>query len=227
MFAGIQRNGQAMEVLTEKQDVVSNNLSNAATPGFKKDSVALHAFGDTLRSALYTDRADGGIKQTGNAFDFALEGSGYFSIQTPQGVQYTRDGSFRMSASGEVVTAEGYPVLLDGGPLRVDPSDTGALSITSDRQVSVGNARKGRLLIVDFPPTAQLEKIGRNRLSLQLGASQESKAVVVQGALENSTVQSVEMMVDMMTTLRHFEANQHAIRMQDDALGRAIATLGQ
>ncbi len=227
MFAGIERNAQAMDVLTQKQDIVSNNLANAATPGFKKDSVAIKSFQETLQAAVYTDRMDGLLKQTGNPLDLALEGAGFFAIQTPEGVQYTREGSFRLNSQGEVVTAEGYALLSDGGVLRLDPQDKGDLKIAEDGRVTVGTTVKGTVNVVSFPENAVLEKLGHNRVSLTSGTPQPSKARVMQGTLENSTVQSVEMMVEMMDTLKHFEANQRSIRMQDDALGKAIATLGQ
>lgn len=226
MFAGIRKNSDAMEILSNKQEVISNNLANVNTVGFRKDSVAVSNFADVLQAAVYNDGSMGAFRQTGNPADLAIEGEGYFTIQTPQGLAYTRNGSFHLTPKGELVTQDGMNVLSESGPIVINPEEAGSFTLGRDGHVHAGGADLGKVRVMTFGPGSALSKAGHNRVTLVRGGANPSNANVVQGAVEESTSQTVPEMTEMIDTLRQFEANQKAIRMQDDSLGRAISTLG-
>ena len=135
MYSALSGNVAAMK----RMDIISNNLANVNTPGFKKDKMS---FEGMLASAttppvvppsttadpilqkdnVYVDYAAGTVAQTGNPFDMAIDGDGFFVVNTPDGPAYTRQGNFRLSADGTLVTSDGFPVQGQSGPIRISGS---------------------------------------------------------------------------------------------------------
>jgi flagellar basal-body rod protein FlgG len=173
---------------------------------------------------IYTDFTEGVLEATGRDLDLAIQGDGFFAVQTPNGEAYTRNGSFSLSPSGQLVTSENYPVLTDGGPLTVQG---GKLTVTATGQVSVDNAALGTLRIVDFADPSQLKKINGSLYAAPTGAAPTpaSPIVVRQGYLEKSNVDVMKEMAEMMESYRMFETGQRLIQIQDESLGKAVNEL--
>jgi flagellar basal-body rod protein FlgF len=224
-----------------RQDVIANNLANATTAGFKGDVAVGEAFPDLLVSQLQTgaqvgtlglgshisqistNDKQGALRQTGNTYDLAVAGSGWFSVQSANGPAYTRNGTFTIDARGQLVTADALPVLDDGGrPITIGD---GKGSIAPDGRVSVDGRQIARLALTSLDP-ARLHKLGDN---LYTGTAQKGvdPGRVEQGFLEGSNVNSVKEMVDLISTMRSFEASQKAVQAQDDTIGKAVNDVGR
>jgi flagellar basal-body rod protein FlgF len=218
-----------------RQDVIANNLANATTAGFKGDVAVGEAFpallvhnirtGEDVGSLglgsriteTATNSAQGAIMRTGNTYDLAISGPGWFSVQGPNGKAYTQNGAFTVDAKGRLSTADDLPVLdQNGRPIQVggDKAD-----VAPNGDVSV-NGRKVATIAVTALDGTRLKKLGDN---LYTGPVDRTTKVggVQQGYLENSNVNSVHEMVDLISTMRSFEAGQKAVTAIDDTLGKA------
>jgi flagellar basal-body rod protein FlgF len=219
-----------------RQDVIANNLANATTAGFKGDKAIGEAFPALLVNQLQsgapvgslglgarvtqvaTDGSQGALRQTGNTCDLAIAGDGWFSVQGPNGVAYTRNGTFTVDAKGQLVDADAQPVLDDGGrPITVGG---GKASISPDGRVSVEGREVAKLGLTVLDPT-RLHKLGDNLYTGTVKKGADAGRVE-QGFLEGSNVNSVKEMVDLITTMRSFEASQKAVQAEDDSLGKAV-----
>ena len=217
---------------------ISHNLANATTPGFKKDITVSRPFVDYLqvyRSAgqqtlattlpvpgTVVDHKPGSLRHTGGTLDVAIDGEGFFELQTEQGPAYTRQGNFQIDARGRMVTAEGIPA---AGDITLT---TGQPRIDQQGRVYEDDKLVGQLRVVGFERPIGLQKAG-NGLFIAPGAGigQTLESRVRQGYLENSNVVPVGEMVGVIETMRHFEANQKLIQGYDEMLDRAIRTLGE
>jgi flagellar basal body rod protein FlgG len=150
------------------------------------------------------------MDQTGNSLDLAIEGTGFFSVATNSGIQYTRNGNFHLSPSGELLTATGERVLsTQGQPVRV-PS--GTISISPDATVSVNGAVAAKLRIVEFPVTAALQNVGNGMYSApEANAVNVSSSSVRQGWVEGSNVNPTFAAVELISTQRHAEMLYRAL----------------
>jgi flagellar basal-body rod protein FlgF len=224
-----------------RQDVIANNLANATTAGFKGDVAVGEAFPEILVNQLQTgaqvgtlglgshisqistNDKQGALRQTGNTYDLAVAGSGWFSVQSANGAAYTRNGTFTIDAKGQLVTSDALPVLDDGGrPITIGE---GKASIAPDGSVSVDGRQIAKLALTSLDP-ARLHKLGDN---LYTGTAQKGvdPGRVEQGFLEGSNVNSVKEMVDLISTMRSFEASQKAVQAQDDTIGKAVNDVGR
>jgi flagellar basal-body rod protein FlgF len=221
-----------------RQDVIANNLANATTAGYKGDRAVQQAFPAMLLQQVQTGRqigslslgtrvadvvtdgSQGAIRNTGNAYDLAIAGDGFFSVQAATGVRYTRDGSFSVDAKNQLVTARGEPVLdKNNRPITIPASGDRA---TIDEQGNViANGRTIATLAVTVLDPQTLRKQGDD---LYQGTPQRGGAQgrVEQGYLEQSNVNSVREMVDLIETMRSFEASQKVTQSLDETLGKAI-----
>lgn len=235
MLQGIHPNAQAMDALMRQQDAQANNLANVNTTGFQRDAVRFRGFEEVLRGRTVTapraessfDRSPGVAQRTDNPLDLALEGTGYFTVETPEGPRYTRNGSFQWDAKGRLVDSGGRPLLGSAGPVRRPKEAKGFLAVDSEGRVTMGEADLGKLKLAHFGPGADLRKRGDSLLELRSGDLLPGRTTVKQGFLESSNVNSVREMAEMMNTLRLFEANQRALQVQGDTLGRAIQDLAR
>jgi flagellar basal-body rod protein FlgF len=231
--------------------ILTNNLANANTVGFKADrpvfqveplpkvvrplavSEASPAVMTTLDrfqgresaqtrlSAMHTNFTQGDLRTTGNSLDVALEGRGFFVVQTTDGVAYTRQGTFSLDPEGVVVTAQGLPVLGDKGPLRPPP---GKIEIDATGQVRVGGTVIDRLRVVDFPQPYAIEKQGDSLFRSKAPELPQTttNAVVRQGVIETANVEPVRLLVAVIETSRAYEAYQKVIQAFNDTAGRAV-----
>jgi flagellar basal-body rod protein FlgF len=215
----------------EALDMLANNIANASTAGFKRDSefYSLYASEESSGSATlpliekpWTDFSQGTLQQTGNSLDLALSGEGFFAVQGPSGPLFTRTGSFRLMRDGQVATNEGYPVrLAGGGVLRVQP---GAFDVTSDGTVRQRGEVLGRLEIVNFP-RGSLTKQGATMFRPSDPATRPTaapEAEVHQGKVESANVSTAESAVRLVDVMRQFEALQKAIGIGAEMNRKAI-----
>src|ERR1017187_7645878 len=162
-------------------DVIANNPANASTPGFKREAAKFEEFIVQVRPAedqtapqslsfvkdagVMRDLGQGELRSTGAPLDFAINGKGYFTVQTPAGMRYTRDGHFTLDQNGQLVTSDGYPVQGDGGAITITPDD-GNVSVGPDGTISSilngASNQIGKLQIVDFANERTMIKQGAN-----------------------------------------------------------------
>jgi len=173
------------------------------------------------------DSAPGVVTRTGRSLDLAIEGSGFFVVRTPRGVRYTRQGDFRIDEKGRLATMAGFPVLGDGGVIRLTRSD---VSVDSTGAVSEGGSPVGKLRLVSFSDTTGLSYEGgvyraggRSRaLPVKDGA-----VTVLQGFLEGSNVSPVREMASMMDNLRAYETQVKMVQAIDEMSKKAIEEVGR
>jgi flagellar basal-body rod protein FlgG len=240
LLRGIYIAASGLLAESARQDVIANNLANATTTGFKRSestahpfsSMLLHDMGRAGAPAIGTmemgaevdgiDRIDtqGALRFTGNNLDIALVGTGNFTIDTPAGRRYTRDGSFGLDEQGRLVTKEGHAVLGVAGPITLD---RGEVKIARDGTITQAGTVKGKLLLTDLDPAS----VTTEGASLHTGtATGTSSASVRQNFLESSTVNVVTEMVDLIRVMRAFEANQKSVHAHDEALQASIQKVG-
>jgi flagellar basal-body rod protein FlgG len=223
------------------QEVIANNLANVSTAGFKRDRVfdvslskaqaklvqTTTDWQGTQSIGISVDHSPGPLEQTGNPLHMAIDGDGFFTISTPEGERYTRNGNFTVSADGVLVTSDGNPLMGWAGDIQISP---GLLEISDDGNVSVDGLNVGQLLIVRFDDPGVLVKSSSSLFSLGdafVQPANDSESVIRQGFLERSNVSSIEELVDMIVAMRIYESDQKAIQVQDDTLGRAVNDLGR
>jgi flagellar basal-body rod protein FlgF len=208
-------------------DTIANNLANASTPGFRAQhnvfSAALMAAGASgsplsqavnnygILSGTTMDRSQGALQKTGNDLDLAIQGSGFFVVQTANGPMYTRNGSFQVSGTGQLVTATGDAVMGDKGIISMLP---GPVSISPDGTISSNGAVAGKLKLVDFAAATALTSAGGNYYSAPAKTATPAIAsTVMQGSLENSNVNPVSGMVELIAAQRSAEMMQRAVTL--------------
>jgi len=240
MYAAVSGSLAAMR----RMEVISNNLANINTPGYKKDKMSFEGLlagsvnppavpqGTTAdpilqKENIYIDYASGPTSQSGNPLDLALDGDGFFAVTTPEGTAYTRQGNFRTSVDGTLVTVDGYPVQdSGGGAIRIQGS---RVEIDAKGGVTVDGTQAGAISVVDFEKPYNMTKIG-NALFVPAGPQavpQAGKAQVQQGHIEGSNVESISEMVQMIETNRYFEACSKVIKGFDDMATKAANDLGR
>jgi flagellar basal body rod protein FlgG len=238
----------AMNANSRWQDMISENLASSAIPGFRKQDLSFAAVQGGMitptkgalgaGSASYvlpqtvaaTNFEPGEITSTGVPTNVALEGAGFFEIQSPSGTPvYTRSGDFRINTQGELTTAAGYRVMGEGGPITIDPRLNTPVSISATGEVSQGGENKGKLKVVDYNNPQLLTYLGSGLFAAnnpKLVPMAAAKTTVRQGCLESSNTSPVREMTNLISTLRTYEANQRVIQLSDDRMSRAISELG-
>lgn len=248
MVSGLQTAASAMNAQTERLAVLANNLANVTAAGYKADRPEFFQLLTSPRAAgsvsptgsaappqqlpgevvTRTDFSGGAIRETGNTLDVAIEGPGFFVVRTPAGQRLTRNGAFTRSAEGLLTTADGLAVLGPGnGP--VELPERGHVAIDEQGQISVDGSPIGSLLVVDPANPEQLTKEGGTRFvpPPDLPLPPAGKATVRQGALEQSNVNPILTLVEMIDALRIYEAAQRTARGVDETLGRAVNEVGR
>jgi flagellar basal-body rod protein FlgF len=211
----------------EKQDnVITVPRIPASIESFYDMQGGDKSYVDTAGS--FTDHSQGGLKQTGNALDVALEGSGFLEVLMPQGVGYARNGSMTLDGQGRLVTHQGFPVLREGTE---DPAQrviqlTGSnVQISPDGEVELDGAVVARLSAVDINNKDALAKVGSSLYQVKQNMNPEFRPSEVkfhQGYLETSNVNLVNEMTNMITATRTFETNQKAIQAYDQINGKLV-----
>jgi flagellar basal-body rod protein FlgG len=173
------------------------------------------------------DFSAGSLKRTGSPLHMAIEGKGYFQLQTPQGIVLTRDGQFKIDARGQLTAADGAAVLMKGG-ISLDSAalDNTEFKVLADGTLSAGE-QQAQFDLVDAPADA-LQLVGPGRYSANTTTALAPGSYQLrQGYIENSNVDTLTEMTGMMSTVRHIEASQQLMRAYDEIIDNAISTLGQ
>ncbi|MBF0203244.1 MAG: flagellar hook-basal body protein [Desulfamplus sp.] len=196
-----------------KLEATSNHLANADTVGFKKDVVS---FDKMFKANLNTDFSQGQIKPTDNKLDMALGDKGFFKINTPDGIRYTRDGNFNLNTAGVLVNQNGYPVQGDNGDIVLNGQN---VEINEAGEIRVDRLPVDNLDIVMFDDMTNLKKQGSDLFSYKGDAAADEKQpdriVVKQGALEASNIQVVDEMAGMIDHHRMYETYQKMMQTFD------------
>ena len=254
MLRGLYTGWTGMVNEQKRLDVISNNLANADTLGYKQESVSSQSFDKLLTikirdgsqayhnqaigtmslgvkvGEVYTDYSQGSLRGTDSPLDLALSGSGFFTITTTNAkgetvTRYTRDGSFQMTKDGYLVDSQGNRVQGTGGDIQIDPN---AKDITIDNsgRITVDGEVKDILKIVDFENYDNLTKYGNNLYEGEGGFNSNNYSIK-QKYLEGSNVDSTNEIAMMMETVNEFEANQKVIQTIDSILGQIASDIGR
>jgi flagellar basal-body rod protein FlgF len=224
--------------LQKRLTTLADNVANANTVGFRATEVKFEQIVDRRQPADvafvssgedYLSTRAGGLEQTGNDFDFAIKGDGWFAIETPQGMALTRDGRFTMTPQGDLVTLNGYPVLDAGGTqIRLDPFG-GPPKASGDGMLYQNGAQVGGIGLFAFDPS---NGYVRHENSAVIPDGEPEAIVnrvevgVVQGYLEQSNVNPVAEMTQLIMVSRTFENLSALIRKNESMSEEAIRTLG-
>jgi flagellar basal-body rod protein FlgF len=214
-----------MRARMESLDMLANNMANADTSGYKTDrefyNLYVNPEAETAEGSPatlpvierpWTDFSQGSLRPTGSPLDLALTGKGFFAVDGPSGSLYTRNGNFRVSSAGRLVTAEGYPVRAVGGAkLQVQPSMP--VEISADGTVNQDGQNLGQIEIADFSDPSSVTKQGANYFRTALAVQPASGVEVAQGKLESSNVGPAESAVRLVSVMRQFEMLQKAVTL--------------
>ncbi len=245
MEVSLYQAAAAMNATERWQEMISDNLAAASVPGARKREISFSAvqagmasnassFGNTgyvLPSAnAMTNFEQGELHPSGNSMDFALEGSGFFSVQMPDGQRaYTRNGQFQLNAQGQLVTSQGFRVLGDSGPIQFDAGSSSPITISASGEVNQGGDQKGKLQIAEFNKPNLLTALGGSLFRANnpdLKITPTGSTHVRQGSVENANTSPTTEMASLITAMRLFESNQKVLQMQSDRMSREISDLG-
>lgn len=222
-------------------DAIANNLANASTPAFKRETMLFKEYVEQLPPAegqtgpqsvafvqdagLARDLSEGKLERTNAPFDLAVDGKGYFEIQTANGSRYTRNGHFALDAGGRLVTSSGDPVIGDGGEITVSPDD-GNIHIAEDGTITSKLGQLGKLKLVDFANESALVKEGASLYSTDQTAEPVTNSKILQGTVEASNVEPVIEISHMLEVMRSYQATANLTQSHEDLMRRAIDRLG-
>ena len=240
LYVGLSR----QMVLQHEIDIIANNVANVDTTGFKVEALMVQTDPEKVKASgagsplnnsvnfpldagVVRDFTQGELKHTGGMLDMAIQGDGFFRIQTAGGERFTRDGTFTLDDQGRVVTADGDPVQGDGGDITLD-SKKGLPSISSDGTVSQQGQVVGKVALVSFASQSALTKRGAGLYSNDTNEQpQPSTAKVRQGMLEQSNVQPILQITRLIQVSRAYE-NVSQMMDQDGQLStNAVDRLGK
>lgn len=247
MIRGIYTSGLGMTRETKRLDIISNNLANASTTGFKTDGTVQGTFKKKLDDVMvsgsridianytpdivrsYTNYTQGSLSNTGNSTDVAISNDNYafFTVQDKEGNEfYTRDGNFTIDKDRYLVTTDGYKVMGEDGYINLADNNF-SISVYGDISNDTGESL-GRLKITAFENPETLEKVGSNLMSADTDSVERAfTGELNQGYLEMSNVNTVNEMVNMISVSRAYEANQKVLQAQDEMLGKAVSDVGR
>jgi flagellar basal-body rod protein FlgF/flagellar basal-body rod protein FlgG len=240
--------GLSRQVALQRElDVISNNVANMNTSGYKADGAVFEEYLSPVARAAMTqsrisfvqDRAtwhnmsQGTVEQTGNPLDIAIQGNGFFVVQTPRGERYTRNGALQINAAGELVTGSGMRVLGENGPIQFQSTDRD-ISIAQDGTISVRegtqtqtSSLRGRLRIVSFARPQQMQKDGDGTFSAAANnvSQPDPESRVLQGSVEKSNVRSIAEMSRLIEVTRSYTQIATLLQQQNDMRQSALQKL--
>lgn len=222
-------------VLHEKRmEILTDSIANVNTPGYKKQKAVFEealAEGTGLRTFamlddVVTDMSQGVAERTGRKLDAALNGNGFFVLNTPEGPRYTRDGSFTISTNGILMSKDGYPVMGNNGTIKLTSAD---VAMDAEGNIKDGDAVAGKLKVVTFDDTRSLVRIG-SLFAAPAGMVEKQAGPltqVEQGVIEMSNVSAVKAMTSMIEAMRSYESHTKMIQTIDDMTKKAIEEVGR
>ena len=256
MVRGLYTAWTGMANEQKRLDVISNNLANSATVGYKKEGVTNQSFDEMLTikvrdksstagdsnlgqmslgvkiGEVYTDYTQGSLRETGNTYDLAMEGDGFFTVSVinssgEEVTRYTRAAQFVMDRDGYIVDVNGNHLVSESGYLQI-PTDASKVVIDVDGSVYADGQLIDQLTIKDFENYDYLKKYGDTMYGAEAGAvEKETSSIVRQGFTEQSNVNVVREMVNMIAITRAYEANQKVIQSVDGTLQLAANSIGK
>jgi len=264
MLKGLYAAASAMISGLNRQTVLSHNVANLDTPGFKQIMITMDDFWETavvppqtnaqslpIVPSIYqqmglnrlsyvgdlglgvenppqvTDFSQGPLLNTNQPLDIAFQGPGFFRVRTPDGEQYTRDGRFQRDSANNLVTIDGFNVLNEAGDPIVLPEGT-AVAVGSDGTIAVDGTAADKIGLVSFlDPSTELTRAGSNNFAAANPPSGTELGTLQQGSVEGANVNISQLMVQMISVARSYEAAQQMVTVQDSLLGKAIASLGR
>ncbi len=257
MNRGLYTAALGMTTQMNKMDVVSNNIANVNTSGYKKDEVVTRSFDEELMLRLhnehdtvfdnkkigtmnmgvtvdniYTNFSTGSLEHTGGDLDLALNGDGFFIVETygqngDKQERFTRDGKFKISEDSKLVTSGGFYVLDTEGK-SIDLGNATTVTINDKGQIYSKEGLIANIAITSFEDNEFLRKEGSNfYFALDGAIKTDSKANLMQGYVESSNVNTVNEMVEMITISRAYEANQKVITNYDNIMSKAATEIAR
>ena len=251
MIKGLYAAVTGMIANANRQEVLSHNVANLDTPGFKQSLSTMEDFmstpvvyspGNILKSDYleyigklglgtqtgkeYTDFSQGGLQNTGNPYDLAIQGDALFRVKTPQGERFTRDGRFIRDPQNNLVTVDGYKVLNSSGqPIKLPDGD---MAVAQDGTISVNGASVGQLGLAYFTnPQADLVRDTGNLFTGPAKKTGTTPSQISQGFLEMSNANPTQLMTQLVEVARSYEASQKMVQNEDSITGEAISSLGK
>ena len=223
--------------LMHEMQAVAHNIANVATTGFRKEGVifAEHiarledapSLSMATASVRNIDLTQGSLSETGGTFDFAIEGDGFFLVQTPQGDQLTRAGSFTPNAEGELVTPDGNRLLDQGGAPVFIPPDAGKIALAQDGTLSSDGTPLTRIGLWQPTDPTSMNRASGTLFATDGGVEPLENAVILQGYVENSNVDAVTEIARMIEVQRAYELGQGFLDREDERVRGVIQTLGR
>jgi flagellar basal-body rod protein FlgF len=229
--------------LQRDMDAVANNIANVNTPGYKAERMMFSEYlvrpqrnvplSFVQDRGMMRDLSEGPLTNTGNPLDLALTGDGYFMIDTPNGQRYTRSGRFQLDVDRKIVNQLGQPVLNDGGQPITIPLDRnvitiapdGTVSANTDGPVSPDTAIVGKIGVVTFDNARSMKREANGLYASDSPPAPAPQTRVMQGMLEESNVNAIEEMTNMIEINRAYTANQQVLQNEDDRMRRAISQI--
>jgi len=233
IYIGLSR----LSALQEHMNLIANNIANINTPGYKANKILFSEYLDrpkgmneTMSMVLdygdYRVKDNGPIKRTGNQLDVALEGQGFLGVQAPDGtVMYTRNGSFSLNASRQLVTQQGFPVVDEGGQPISIPEGQNDIAIDEKGSLSANNSTIGTLMVKEFNNIDTLQPVGNSLYKTTEAGAPSTKTRVIQGAIEGSNTQGVVEMTDMIDVSRTYQSVARMLQNEHDRIRSTIRTL--
>lgn len=242
MIKGIYSSSSGMQPRLLKLDVVANNIANADTTGFKKNDIFVQILKNAgiaktteagefagLDVKEFTDFSEGSFRPTSNPLDVAIQGDGFFVLETPEGPRYTRNGNFKLDDSGDVVNSDGHYLVGAGGHITIPNASAiqqSDISINKNGEIYIGKNQIAKIKIVKFQEMQKLLKVGGTLFATDESPrdikNNDSDTTLRQGYLEESNVQSLSEMIQLVELSRSFEADQRTMRYQDGTLEKAL-----
>jgi flagellar basal-body rod protein FlgG len=231
-----------MRARMESLDMLANNISNSETGGYKTDREFYSLYASEEAVALsgrdpatlpviekaYTDYSQGTLQTTSNPLDLGLQGKGFFAVDSPSGVAYTRNGSFHLTGAGKLVNADGYAVRsASGKPITLDPSLS--VEVATDGTISQPGQPADKVAVVDFAKQSDLVKQGNTlfRAANAKVTPVASSAAVQQGRLESSNVANSESVMRLVSVMRQFDMLQKASHIGQTMNSKAVGEVAK
>ena len=225
-------------ILSRALDVAANNIANQTTAGFKAERSDFREYISTIATNegdrdvslvidpdTFTDFSAGGLDATNAPLDFAIDGDGYFGLETQTGRQYTRDGNFQLNSFGELTNRNGDLVIDDnGGPILINP-DLGPLLVSNDGELQQDGTPIARIGVFVFDDNRSLRRVGDNNFASNDTPEAKQSGRIHQGFIETSNVEPIRAMTDMIEILRAYEAAGQVIATSSDLAREAVQRL--
>ena len=221
--------------LQRQMDAVANNIANMNTPAYKSEHMMFNEYlvrpqrnvplSFVEDKGMVRDLSEGPLTKTGNPFDLALSGDGYFIIGTDGGQRYTRSGRFQLDADGQIVNHAGQPVLSAAGQPVTIPPGTRDVTIAPDGTVSADTQVIGSIGVVSFNNPRAMKREGENLYSTDETGTPDDHTRILQGMLEESNVNAIEEMTKMIEVHRAYTANERLLQDEHDRIRRAARVI--